>query len=86
MLYPVAITVGLKTLGIRGNLVEFLAKDSESSVTFVKEEKCRVREYLLRKSLAPRGGFEPPTFRLTGKGVISLEVAGAKPNRREQAS
>src|SRR5260370_40495071 len=42
---------------------------------------------LLRiKILAPRGGFEPPTFRLTAERPTSPELAGVGPNRRKSAS
>jgi hypothetical protein len=30
----------------------------------------------MTKELAPRGGFEPPTFRLTAEQPISSELAG----------
>src|SRR5438876_7908343 len=40
----------------------------------------------MTKELAPREGFEPPTFRLTASVVISSEVAGAKLNGRELAN
>jgi hypothetical protein len=36
--------------------------------------------------LAPRGGFEPPSFRLTAEKPTSSELAGVGPNRRKSAS
>jgi hypothetical protein len=38
------------------------------------------------KELAPRGGFEPPTFRLTAEQPTSSELAGVGHNRRKSAS
>ncbi len=63
MLYPVGVTVGLKTLGFRGNPVEFLAEHSASSVTFVKEQNSPDCNFLLRKNLAPRARFDLGTLR-----------------------
>src|SRR5215469_1869697 len=40
----------------------------------------------MRKGLAPRGGFEPPTFRLTALKPNSLQFAGAEGNRTDSAS
>src|SRR6202008_2455846 len=40
----------------------------------------------MTKELAPRGGFEPPTFRLTASRVILSKLAGIGLNRRQSAS
>ena len=46
----------------------------------------KLRNLLRTKILAPRGGFEPPTFRLTAEKPTSSELAGVGPNRRKSAS
>jgi hypothetical protein len=45
-----------------------------------------VRKQLNEKSLAPRGGFEPPTFRLTAERPTSPELAGVGTNRRKEGN
>ena len=42
--------------------------------------------HCVTRELAPRGGFEPPTFRLTAKKPNSSQLAGAEAKRRESAS
>ncbi len=48
--------------------------------------KNQIRKSLNEMELAPRGGFEPPTFRLTAVNLISSQVAGAELNRGKSAS
>ncbi len=56
-----------KTLGFRTILINLPVENPGGLTTFLIEEKSAVGKCLPRKDLAPRGGFEPPTFRLTAE-------------------
>ena len=64
------IILSAKTLGFRTILIALPVENPESLTTFFIEEKSAVSKCLSRKDLASRGGFEPPTFRLTASDVI----------------
>ena len=86
MVGALPIIFSAKTLSFRTILIALPVENPESVTTFLIEEKSAVSKCLSRKELAPRGGFEPPTFRLTASVVISSEVAGAKLNRGKLVS
>ena len=56
-----------KTLGFCAILIALPVENPESLTTFFIGGKSAVSKCLSRKDLAPRGGFEPPTFRLTAE-------------------
>ncbi len=67
MLGTSSTTILAKTLGFREIRIDFQLGIPESLTTFLPQGKTIVAKYLFGKELAPRGGFEPPTFRLTAE-------------------
>jgi hypothetical protein len=65
------IAVSLETLVFSETPTDLLVENPESRTTFLKGREIVVDTCLLRKDFVPRGGFEPPTVRLTATLVIS---------------
>ena len=74
MVGTLPIIFSAKTLDFRTILIALPVENPESLITFFIEGKSAVSKCLSRKDLAPRGGFEPPTFRLTAKGLETLNA------------
>jgi hypothetical protein len=82
----VCIAVSLETLVFSETPMDLLVENPESRTTVLKGREIVVGKCLLRKDLAPRGGFELATLRLTASRVILPKLAGIGLNRRQSAS
>src|SRR5215469_16782809 len=81
------VVFSLKTLGFRPIFDRSCLRKIRNECDSLKEgEKGPPQPVEKNKGLAPRGGFEPPTFRLTAEQPTSSGLAGVGHNRRKSAS